>query len=66
MAQAIGRCDVLVSNDYELAMITNSTGLGVGELLESVDTIITTKGEQGSEIITRTGSITVPRCPLPT
>lgn len=60
LAHAIGRCNMLVSNDYELAMITNSTGLGVGELLESVDTIITTKGEQGSEIITRAGSITVP------
>jgi len=63
LAQAIGRCRMLVSNDYELAMITNATGLAVSQLLEMVDTIITTKGEQGSEIVTPDGVTTVPVVP---
>jgi adenosine kinase len=63
LAQAIGRCRMLVSNDYELAMITNATGLAVSQLLQLVDTIITTKGEQGSEIVTRDGVVTVPVVP---
>ena len=63
LAQAIGRCRMLVSNDYELAMITNATGLVVNQLLEMVDTIITTKGDEGSDIVTREGVVTVPVVP---
>ena len=64
LAEAIGRCDMLVSNDYELALIAQSTGLTAHDLLEKVDTVVTTKGEQGCEIVTRAGSVTVP--PVPT
>ena len=64
LAQAIGRCNMLVSNDYELALIANSTGLTAHDLLEKVDTVVTTKGEQGCEIVTRAVSVTVP--PVPT
>ena len=64
LAEAIGCCNMLVSNDYELALIAQSTGLTTHDLLEKVDTVITTKGEDGCEIVTRTGSVTVP--PVPT
>jgi len=40
----------LISNDYELEMIMNATKLGKGELLERVETIVTTLGEEGSII----------------
>ena len=43
LAEAIGRCNMLVSNDYELAMIAQSTGLTTHDLLEKVETVITTK-----------------------
>ena len=63
LAQAIGRCKMLVSNDYELGMITNATGLDVAQLLCIVDTIVTTKGDQGCEIVSVGGVVHVPVVP---
>jgi len=60
---AIGRCKMLVSNDYELGMITNTTGLDVAQLLCIVDTIVTTKGEQGCEIVSTESVVRVPVVP---
>jgi adenosine kinase len=54
---------MLVSNDYELGMITNTTGLDVAQLLCIVDTIVTTKGEQGCEIVSPEGVVRVPVVP---
>ena len=50
LAQVIGQSNMLVSNDYELALIKDKT-------------IVTTKGEEGCEIVTRSGSVTVPVIP---
>jgi len=44
---------LLISNDYELEMITKATGLAKGELLTRVTAIITTLGEKGSLLATR-------------
>ena len=63
LAETIGRSNMLVSNDYELGMITNATGLSVDQLLEMTGAIITTKAELGCEVITSAGSITVPVVP---
>jgi adenosine kinase len=63
LARGIGRCKMLVSNDYELAMITDKTGLSAGQLLGMVDTIVTTKGGQGTEVVTRDGATAVPAIP---
>ncbi len=65
LTQAIGRCKMLVSNDYEFGMITNTTGLVVAQLLGMVDTIVTTKGDAGCDIVTREGTVTVPVVPTP-
>ena len=65
LTQAIGRCEMLVSNDYELGMITNTTDQSVGKLLGMVDTIVTTKGDAGCDILTHEGTITVPVVPTP-
>lgn len=40
----------LISNDYELELIMNATKLNKGELLDRVETIVTTLGEKGSMI----------------
>ena len=63
LAHAISQSNMLVSNDYELALIIDKTGKSVEELQESVETIVTTKGEQGAEIATRVGVVPVPAIP---
>ena len=63
LAQIIGQAEMLVSNDYELQLIRNKTGLSVQHLLEMVETIITTKADQGCDVVTRTGTIEVPAVP---
>ena len=59
LTQTIGRANILVSNDYELGMIKSNTGLSVDDLLEMVETIITTKAEEGCELVSRTGTTIV-------
>ena len=51
---------MLVSNDYELQMILNMTGMEKHELLGLTKTIITTLGKEGSLISTRGLDRTVP------
>ena len=63
LARAIGQSNMLVSNDYELALIQDKTGKSTGELLDLVDTIVTTKGEQGAEVVTAAGATPVPVIP---
>lgn len=50
----------LIVNDYELEMYRQKTGLDEAALLEITPTLITTKGEEGSVILTRQGEETVP------
>ncbi|MDL2285436.1 carbohydrate kinase family protein [Desulfovibrio sp. OttesenSCG-928-F07] len=45
----------LVSNDYELELICNITGLTLKQILELTPVVITTLGEQGSRIEYRNG-----------
>lgn len=51
---------ILISNDYELEMIMNMTGLDKKDLLGLTKTIITTLGEKGSLISSGDADITVP------
>ena len=66
LAVSIGGSKMLVSNDYELGMIRNQTGMRVEQLLDTVEAIVTTKAEQGSEVITRDGVVAVPAVPTGT
>ena len=63
LAHCIAQSNMLVSNDYELALIRDKTGKSIEQLLELVPTIVTTKGGQGSEALTRVGAIPVPAVP---
>ena len=54
---------MLISNDYELQLIRNSTGLSVQRLLEMVGTIVTTKADEGCEVVTKGGTATIPAVP---
>jgi adenosine kinase len=60
LVQAIDGCRILISNDYELDLIMNKTGLKKEALLERTKTIIVTMGELGSKIFTPNGDISIP------
>ena len=51
---------IVIVNDYELELLRQKTGLGEQEILGIAKTLIVTRGEQGSSIITRDGRVDVP------
>lgn len=51
---------ILISNDYELEMIMEKTGLDRDNLLKKVKIIITTLGEKGSRVCTSGSIIEIP------
>jgi adenosine kinase len=60
LKKSIEGCRILISNEYELELIMNLTGLDKGALLECTETIIMTRGDLGSRIITAQGETDVP------
>ncbi|MFC1944753.1 carbohydrate kinase family protein [Chloroflexota bacterium] len=58
--QCIKGSKVMVSNDYELELIINKTGLDKHELLQHTNSIITTLGELGSRVCTSNNEIAIP------
>jgi adenosine kinase len=63
-AQELIRCidgsRILISNDYELELVINKTGLNRKKLLKKTRTIITTLGEMGSRVCTPDHEIGIP------
>jgi len=59
LTEWIGGSSMLISNDYELELISKMTGKAKKELLGLTKTIITTLGEKGSLISTANGDIAV-------
>ena len=51
---------ILIVNDYEYSILQKKTGLGERELLERVEAIVVTLGEDGSRIVTDRDEILVP------
>ncbi|MEW6188062.1 MAG: carbohydrate kinase family protein [Thermodesulfobacteriota bacterium] len=49
---AIEGCRILISNDYELELIMNKTGMNKTALLQKTGSIIVTLGDMGSRIFT--------------
>ncbi len=60
LIEAIEGSRILIVNDYELSLIISKTGLDKNTLLKMAGTLITTLGEQGSQISTREREISVP------
>ncbi len=60
LVDAIDGSAILISNDYELDLITKKTGLTKEHLLKRTGTIITTLGELGSRIVTLQGEVDIP------
>lgn len=53
MIEMITDAEMLISNDYELEMIRNATGMERAAILEHTKAMITTLGEQGAMVVTR-------------
>ncbi len=60
LTQCIGNSDLVVANDYEMALISERTGLDKGGLIELAGSLVTTLGEQGTRITTAEGEVVVP------
>ena len=53
LAQGLTGAYILILNDYEYNILQKKTGLNETQLLERVETIIVTNGEEGSTIMSR-------------
>ncbi|KUG22977.1 carbohydrate kinase, pfkb family [hydrocarbon metagenome] len=60
LIEVIEGCRLLIVNDYELSLIIKKTGLYKEALLKMAGTIITTLGEQGSQVSTQYSEIAIP------
>lgn len=63
LQDGITGASVLICNDYEFELIRQKTGLSEADVIAGADALIVTKGEKGSTILTKTGSIDVPAVP---
>lgn len=63
LAEAMTGARVLISNDYELEMIQRMTGLKLSGILDLVQAVITTKGEQGSVLFEGERRVDIPIAP---
>jgi adenosine kinase len=60
LVRAIEGCRILISNDYEIDLITSKTGLNKKGLLQRARNIIVTLGALGSQVSTPDGEIRIP------
>ncbi len=51
LAEALTGADILITNDYELELIMNATGLSRDDVLSRVNNLVTTLGEQGCIVV---------------
>ncbi|MDA1129616.1 MAG: carbohydrate kinase family protein [Chloroflexi bacterium] len=63
LAKCISQSRMLVCNDYEMEMISNSTGMTREEVAKTVDTIVVTKGGDGCDLLTSNGTVGIPVVP---
>lgn len=63
LTEMITGCEVFISNDYELELIKNSTKMNTADILKRTSALITTRGENGSVLITRDNKTKIPPVP---
>ena len=63
LCMLIGQAKFLIANDYEMKLMQEKTEWDMEEMLKNVETIITTRGEKGSTITHKEGSIDIAPCP---
>jgi adenosine kinase len=60
LGKALDGAFMLITNDYELQMVMNDTGLSREQLLDKVGMLVTTLGEKGCQIVTKEGEVAIP------
>ncbi|HEX6322196.1 MAG TPA: carbohydrate kinase family protein [Vicinamibacterales bacterium] len=60
LKDGISGASVLICNDYEFELIRQKTELSEADVVAGADALIITKGETGSTILTKDGSVDVP------
>ncbi|BEQ15399.1 carbohydrate kinase family protein [Desulfoferula mesophila] len=63
LVKAFSGAQVLISNDYELELIQRMTGLKLSQIIDKVEAVITTKGEEGSVLWRGPDRTDIPACP---
>ncbi len=63
LSRCIGQSGVLICNEYELGMISNSTGLSTGDLAGMVEHLVVTLGAEGAEFRSNGATERVPVVP---
>ncbi len=63
LAKCIGQSRMLVCNDYEMELICNSTGMSREQVSKTVETIVVTKGADGCDLVTSSGTLQIPVAP---
>lgn len=61
----IARADFIIASEYELDLISRSTGFDAASIATQVKALIVTHGEKGSSAYISGSTITVPACPAP-
>jgi adenosine kinase len=64
LRNGIAGAKVFISNDYELAQVTDKTGWSEDEILKNTEVIVTTLGNRGSRIRTGEKIFEVPAAPV--
>ena len=65
LTQSIADSSLLIANEYEMALISEKTGLDETALLHHAGTLITTLGQHGARILTSHSDTTIPPVPTP-
>lgn len=63
LTEMITGSELFISNDYELELIKNTTGMNASGLIERTSVMITTLGEKGSMLVTKDTSEKIPPVP---
>jgi adenosine kinase len=56
----IDKATYIATNDYEIELLMDRTGLSLPQIAERVEALIVTRGEKGSEIYTKGQRIEIP------
>ena len=60
LIEMMGYSDIMICNENEYSMIKDKTGLNDSEILKKIETVIMTKGADGSFIKSKDGEIHIP------
>jgi adenosine kinase len=59
LREGVTGASIVIVNDYELELLRQKTGLSEADILTLAETLIVTKGEHGSSVVTRHGTVDV-------